>query len=136
LQDADAADVTQEVLRSVARAAKDLDYDPKGGSFRGWLRTVVRNKVNTFLGHRKLSGQGSGGTDVYFLLRAQPALDADRGDPWDPTVLLGRGALPRHFSGFDLASLLADGRGGQERQASNTGIRHERGRRLPWPAGG
>jgi len=83
LQDADAADITQEVLRSVARAAKDLDYDPGRGSFRGWLRTVVRNKVSTFLGRRKLSDQGSGGTDAYDLLRSQPASDTGEADPWD-----------------------------------------------------
>ena len=49
LQDADAADVTQEVLRAVARAMRRLDYNPRKGRFRGWLFTVVRNKVRTFL---------------------------------------------------------------------------------------
>jgi RNA polymerase sigma-70 factor (ECF subfamily) len=44
LQDADAADVTQDVLRAVAGAAGRLEYDPQRGSFRGWLLTIVRNK--------------------------------------------------------------------------------------------
>jgi DNA-directed RNA polymerase specialized sigma24 family protein len=35
LQDADAADMTQEVLRKVAVAAPELVYDPDRGSFRG-----------------------------------------------------------------------------------------------------
>src|ERR1700739_4499560 len=53
LQDADAADITQEVLRAVAGAARKLVYDPRRGSFRGWLRTVVRNKVRNFFSSRK-----------------------------------------------------------------------------------
>ena len=49
LQDADAADLVQDVLRSVARNAHRIDYDPKRGTFRGWLYTVTRNKVYNFL---------------------------------------------------------------------------------------
>jgi RNA polymerase sigma-70 factor (ECF subfamily) len=56
LQDADAADVTQEVLKAVARASKRLNYDPRRGSFRAWLFTVVRSKLCNFLAARKLSG--------------------------------------------------------------------------------
>ena len=49
LQDADAADLTQEVLRAVAVAAPGLVYDPDRGSFRGWLYTVTCHKVHDFL---------------------------------------------------------------------------------------
>jgi RNA polymerase sigma-70 factor (ECF subfamily) len=49
LQDADAADLTQEVLKAVAGAVHRLDYDPRRGSFRGWLFTIVRNKLRNFL---------------------------------------------------------------------------------------
>src|SRR5215472_3471826 len=45
LQDADAADVTQEVLRVVAAKAGRLEYDPTRGSFRAWLFTVTRNTL-------------------------------------------------------------------------------------------
>ena len=48
-QDADAADLTQELLRGVAAAAGRLEYDPRRGSFRGWLFTVVRNDLRTSL---------------------------------------------------------------------------------------
>src|SRR5437867_1344562 len=48
LQDADAAEVTQETLKAVARASKRLDYDPRRGSFRAWLFTVVRSKLADF----------------------------------------------------------------------------------------
>src|SRR5262245_9199805 len=60
LQDADAADLMQDVLHSVARAVKRLEYDPRRGTFRGWLFTVTRNKVFSFLESRKGRVQGSG----------------------------------------------------------------------------
>jgi len=60
LQDADAADLMQEVLRSVSNAAHRLEYDPARGTFRGWLFTVTRNKVFNFLESRSRRVQGSG----------------------------------------------------------------------------
>jgi len=48
LQDADAADLSQEVLGSVAGAIGRLDYDPAKGAFRNWLFTVVRRKLSTW----------------------------------------------------------------------------------------
>src|SRR5271157_3048245 len=52
LQDADAADLMQDVLRSVSSAVDRLEYDPVRGTFRGWLFTVTRNKVFNFLDRR------------------------------------------------------------------------------------
>jgi RNA polymerase sigma-70 factor (ECF subfamily) len=49
LQDADAADLTQEVLQAVSAASKRLVYDPTRGTFRAWLYTVARNKLRNFL---------------------------------------------------------------------------------------
>jgi RNA polymerase sigma factor (sigma-70 family) len=49
LQDADAADVTQEVLKSVAVEIKRLDYDSNRGSFRGWLFIMTRNLLINYL---------------------------------------------------------------------------------------
>ena len=53
LQDADAADLAQDVLHAVARSSERLEYDPRKGSFRGWLFTVARNKLHTFLRRRE-----------------------------------------------------------------------------------
>ena len=48
LAEADAADVAQEVLKAVARAIPRFIYDPARSSFRNWLFTVVRSKLNDF----------------------------------------------------------------------------------------
>jgi RNA polymerase sigma-70 factor (ECF subfamily) len=45
LQPADAADVGQEVFRAVARKICDYRHDRSGDTFRGWLRTITRNKI-------------------------------------------------------------------------------------------
>ncbi len=60
LQDADASDLVQEVLRSVARNAHRINYDPRRGTFRGWLYTVTRNKVYNFLSANKNRPKGGG----------------------------------------------------------------------------
>jgi RNA polymerase sigma factor (sigma-70 family) len=81
LQDADAADLTQVVLRVVALAIRKLDYDPRRGSFRGWLFTIVRSKLASFLARRP-DDQGTGDTATHRLLEAQPAPEADTA-AWD-----------------------------------------------------
>src|SRR5882762_6284047 len=62
LQDADAADLMQEVLRSISLAIGRLDYDRNQGTFRGWLFTITRNKVFNFLSARRIRPQASGDT--------------------------------------------------------------------------
>jgi RNA polymerase sigma-70 factor (ECF subfamily) len=81
LQDADAADLTQEVLQTVALAVRRLDYDPARGSFRGWLFTVVRSRLSNFRRHRRTHpDEGSGGTEVQHTLSGVPAPEDD--GPW------------------------------------------------------
>src|SRR4051794_37750507 len=71
LREADAADVTQEVLRRIAQAIKQMDYDPRRGSFRAWLYTVVRNQVRKSLGKKRPHDCGTGGTEAQLLLEGQ-----------------------------------------------------------------
>ena len=48
LQDADAADLCQEVLSAVAGAVGRLEYDPQRGTFRSWLFTIIRRKLSNW----------------------------------------------------------------------------------------
>jgi RNA polymerase sigma-70 factor (ECF subfamily) len=82
LQDADAADVTQEVFRAVAAAEPDLEYDRRRGSFRGWLYTVARNKIHDALARRARQLAGTGDTGTQRLLEEQPARDDEAGQ-WE-----------------------------------------------------
>jgi RNA polymerase sigma-70 factor (ECF subfamily) len=83
LQDADAADLMQEVLRAVARTASRLDYDPNRGSFRGWLYTVTRNKIYNFLNGQKNHERGSGDSGAQERLEEQAAHQDDAASLWD-----------------------------------------------------
>jgi RNA polymerase sigma factor (sigma-70 family) len=72
LQDADAADMMQEVLRSVARNAEKMEYDPKRGTFRGWLYTVTRNKIYNFLSSQKNKARAVGDSAAHERLESLP----------------------------------------------------------------
>lgn len=76
LQDADAADLVQEVLRTVASAIERQLFDPARGSFRGWLFRIARNLMVNFLISQRRHPRGSGDTDMQQLLEAWPAQDA------------------------------------------------------------
>ncbi|MCE9548494.1 MAG: sigma-70 family RNA polymerase sigma factor [Planctomycetia bacterium] len=82
LQDADAADLMQEVMRSVSSAIGRLEYDRSAGTFRGWLFTITRNKVFNFLSARRIRPQASGDTTTNRLLASQPAA-SEESDAWE-----------------------------------------------------
>src|SRR5215469_6820925 len=83
LQDADAADLTQDVLQAVSGGIRRLDYDPKRGTFRGWLFTVVRNKLRDFLAAQKRPGRAVGDADIQRQLQELPARDEDQSAWWE-----------------------------------------------------
>jgi RNA polymerase sigma factor (sigma-70 family) len=83
LQDADAADLTQDVLQAVSGGIRRLDYDPRRGTFRGWLFTVVRNKLRNFLAAQSRPGRGTGDTDAQHRLQELPAPEPDESAWWE-----------------------------------------------------
>lgn len=82
LQDADAADIAQDVLTSVAQQMRQWEFDPQRGSFRGWLFTIARNRLRNWLASPARRINGSGGDDHQATLQSQPDAVPDEAD-WD-----------------------------------------------------
>ena len=72
VQDADAREVTQDVLMSVAGAIGRWETDPERGSFRGWLSTITRNLVVNYLIRQSRHPRGSGDSDLKRWLDERP----------------------------------------------------------------
>jgi RNA polymerase sigma-70 factor (ECF subfamily) len=83
LQEADAADVGQEVFRAVARNILNLEHGQPGDSFRGWLRTITRNKILDRVRGSHGGVVGSGGDEGQDLLLRVPAEASDSGSSED-----------------------------------------------------
>ena len=82
LQDADAADLTQVCLRQVAAHVGSLECGGPRGTFRGWLFTVVRNRLRNFHAQPRHLHQGSGDSEVQRLLENQAACQPDEASEW------------------------------------------------------
>ncbi len=80
LQDADAADLAQDTLRNVLRAAPEFVYEPAKGSFRGWLFTIARNEIRKIAGRRH--ARATGDSNVRAMLEEQPIVEPDESE-WD-----------------------------------------------------
>jgi RNA polymerase sigma factor (sigma-70 family) len=81
LQDADAADVTQEVLGSVADAFRRKKFDRSRGTFRGWLFRIARNEVATLQAARARRHQPEGGSAAD--VRLQQIADSQEPELWE-----------------------------------------------------
>jgi RNA polymerase sigma-70 factor (ECF subfamily) len=81
LQDADASDLSQDVLVAVAGAVGRLQYDPSRGAFRNWLFTVVRRKLIAQRRRQAVRTAGGGDTGIQHLLEQCPAGDVQT--DWD-----------------------------------------------------
>ena len=75
-QEADAADIGQEVFRSVFRSVSGFGRTGPG-SFRRWLKTITNNKCRDFVRRRRPGSQGDGGSDAYATLLHVPEDAAD-----------------------------------------------------------
>lgn len=82
LQDADARDVTQEVLTAVGHKVEIWDGNPERGSFRGWLFRVARNLAARRVQDRSRRIAGSGETHVAELLGQVPGGEKDADAFW------------------------------------------------------
>jgi RNA polymerase sigma-70 factor (ECF subfamily) len=67
LQDADAEDVTQNILVKLTQKLRAFAYDPSR-SFRGWLKTVAHHAWRDFEDSRRRAHAGAGGGQVRELM--------------------------------------------------------------------
>lgn len=72
LQTSDAADIVQEVFRSVAGAVDGFRRDRPSDSFRGWLWTITKNKIRDLFRRRGDQPIAQGGTAAQVKLRDLP----------------------------------------------------------------
>jgi RNA polymerase sigma-70 factor (ECF subfamily) len=89
LQDADALDLTQDVLTRVASRLKTFEYDPSQ-SFRAYVKTVTHYAWCDLLEARKRPGAGTGDTvtlDLLNTVEAREELDARLADAFDRELL-------------------------------------------------
>ncbi len=89
LQNADGADLTQDVLSQVAEGIGRFDYDPRRGSFRGWLFTLVRRRLADWRARRNGHSQGTGDPAVDQQLQQQPAPAEEESAAWEHEYRLG-----------------------------------------------
>jgi len=68
----DAADVFQEVFQAVATHLDGFRRERPSDTFRGWLRTITRNKVNDHFRRREKEPAGVGGSEARDLLAQVP----------------------------------------------------------------
>jgi RNA polymerase sigma-70 factor (ECF subfamily) len=109
LQDADAADLSQEVLRAVAGAIGRLEYDPLRGAFRNWLFTVLRRKLSNWRASQANRIRGSGDSATHQLLAqclAPPDLEQEWEAEWHQRLVawaceqVQREVTPRTWQAF------------------------------------
>jgi RNA polymerase sigma-70 factor (ECF subfamily) len=82
----DTADVFQDVFRSVYQHIGAFRRE-QGDSFRGWLRTITRNKVRDHFRRVQGQPQAPGGTDAQRRLQDVPEPDLSEADPAEADLL-------------------------------------------------
>jgi RNA polymerase sigma-70 factor, ECF subfamily len=72
VQDADAADIVQDVMRRVGNAIGRLDYEKQKGGFRAWLFTITRNRLYSHFESMQRVGPTGNDTAQYEMLQQAP----------------------------------------------------------------
>jgi RNA polymerase sigma-70 factor (ECF subfamily) len=71
LQEADAQDVTQNVLLKLVKKLRTFTYDPQKGTFRGWLKTLTYHALSDYLESRQRQGTGTGDSAIQERLQSE-----------------------------------------------------------------
>jgi RNA polymerase sigma-70 factor (ECF subfamily) len=82
----DAADVFQEVFQAVALHVETFRNERPGDTFRGWLRTITRNKVLDYFRLEERQPKAAGGTAAKIMLTQIPDPEGDDERPEDVSI--------------------------------------------------
>jgi len=85
LDEDEAADVFQDVFQAAAQNIARFRKEKEGDTFRGWLRTITRNKANDCYRRRPQQPRGIGGSEMQHRLHNLAAPDPDRESPSQET---------------------------------------------------
>jgi RNA polymerase sigma-70 factor (ECF subfamily) len=83
LSDADADDLTQEILAVVVRELPAFEHNQRTGAFRAWLRAVAVHRMHDFFRSRKNRPLAAGGSDVAERLRQLEDSASALSGEWD-----------------------------------------------------
>jgi len=97
LQEADARDVTQEVLTRINRVIGQFQYDATRGRFRGWLGTMIRHAI--FIHHKRTGRDTATGGEQHTLESVPGKADSNWIDEFGDNIL--KRALARIRPEFD-----------------------------------
>jgi RNA polymerase sigma factor (sigma-70 family) len=75
LQEADAADVAQEVMLVAAQAMPEFEYDAQRGKFRGWLLQTTRHRLHKFFTRQHRSPQSASETTIERFVDREPGAE-------------------------------------------------------------
>ena len=75
VQEADAGDVAQEVMRVAAQALPNFEYDAQRGKFRGWLLQTTRHRLHKFFARQQRAPQPASETAIARLLDHEAGAD-------------------------------------------------------------
>jgi RNA polymerase sigma-70 factor (ECF subfamily) len=87
LRTEDTADVFQDVFRAVAEHLRDFRRDRVGDTFRGWLRTITRNKIRDHFRRHQNQPEALGGTDAQMRLQSVPDPELAGDDPGEANLV-------------------------------------------------
>lgn len=74
----DAEDIVQQCMSAISSHISEFEYDPGRGRFKGWLRTIVNNKVRNLHRDRRTRGAQSDGLDDLESKEQPPDEEFDR----------------------------------------------------------
>jgi RNA polymerase sigma factor (sigma-70 family) len=121
LQEADAQDVTQDVLLRLAEKMRGFEYDPSR-SFRAWLKTLTRHALSDFCDARgRAAAGGSQAVELLHAVEAREDLVHRLEEEFDREVLdeamarVRERVTPKSWRAFEL--IAHEGRSGADAAA-------------------